>query len=129
MKAQYIKIDRDGHKYYYSDKEMTQLHREDGPACEYVTGSKSWYLNGKCHREDGPAVECVDAYKDWYLNGIRHRENGPAVEYSNGNKDWFFNGKKVTQEEHALLTKKVPKININGKEFTLEELNNLIKRL
>lgn len=103
MKAQYITIDDEG-KYYYSDKKMTLLHHEDGPACEYVDGTKFWYLNDKCHREDGPAIE-----------------------YSNGHKLWYFDGKNITQEEHACLTKKVPTININGKEFTLEELNSLIK--
>jgi len=25
-----------------------KLHREDGPAIEYETGNKSWYLNDEC---------------------------------------------------------------------------------
>ena len=29
---------------WYNEK--GQPHREDGPACEYSDGSKSWYLNG-----------------------------------------------------------------------------------
>ena len=69
MKAQYIKIDEDGHKFYYSDHEMRIRHREDGPAIEWADGSKSWYLNGKRHHEDGPAIEWVDGSKWWYLNG------------------------------------------------------------
>ena len=69
MKAQYIKIDEDGHKFYYSDHEMRIRHREDGPAIEWADGSKSWYLNGERHREDGPAIEWVDGSKWWYLNG------------------------------------------------------------
>jgi hypothetical protein len=69
MKAQYIKIDEDGGKYYYSDREMTVRHREDGPAVEYSNGDKTWWYNGKCHREDGPAVEFVCGRKSWYLNG------------------------------------------------------------
>jgi hypothetical protein len=40
----------------------------DGPACEYVDGSKSWFLNGKRHRVDGPAIEYADGTKYWYLN-------------------------------------------------------------
>ena len=28
-----------------------------------------WYLNGKLHREDGPAVEYPSGDKYWYLNG------------------------------------------------------------
>jgi hypothetical protein len=47
MTPQYIKITEIGSKYYFKDKAMTILHREDGPAIEYASGSKSWYLNGK----------------------------------------------------------------------------------
>tara|TARA_R110000868_G_scaffold60676_2_gene184990 strand:+ start:6792 stop:7115 length:324 start_codon:yes stop_codon:yes gene_type:complete len=100
MKAQYIKIDDEG-KYYYSDKKMTLFHREDGPACEYISGTKAWYLNGDCHRQDGPAIE-----------------------YTNGTKGWYFYNKNVTQAEHTLLT---THITINGKEFTLAELKALIE--
>ncbi len=34
--------------------ERGELHREDGPAIEYTSGTKMWYQNGKLHREDGP---------------------------------------------------------------------------
>jgi hypothetical protein len=125
----YIKIDKSGDKVYYSDENMTVLHREDGPAIEWndgfkewwlngklhretgpaiesANGSKSWYLNGKRHREDGPAIEWHDGYKEWYLNGKLHREDGPAVEYADGYKEWWLNGKSVTQEEHAKRTQK-----------------------
>ena len=110
MKAQYIKIDRDGHKYYYSNKEMTQLHRENGPACEYASGNS---------RKSGTKI--------WYLNGQCHRQDGAAIEYTNGIKYWYFYNRHVTEAEHTLLTKKVPHITINGKEFTVEELKILIK--
>ena len=68
MTPQYIKIDKDGDKFYYKDKQMTILHREDGPAVEYHTGYKSWWINGERHREDGPAVEWSDGSKAWYIN-------------------------------------------------------------
>jgi hypothetical protein len=54
-----------------------ELHREDGPAIEYVDGSKEWWVNGKLHREDGPAIEYVDGSKEWwkkgraYIDGVR----------------------------------------------------------
>lgn len=32
------------------------LHREDGPAVEYLTGVTEWWLNGSLHRLDGPAI-------------------------------------------------------------------------
>jgi hypothetical protein len=70
MTPQYILINEDGSKFYYKDKEMTILHREDGPAVEYHTGYKSWYINGERHREDGPAVVYSNGSKSWYLNNI-----------------------------------------------------------
>jgi len=68
MKPQYIKINEYGNKFYYSDREMMVLHREDGPAVEHTDGYKSWYLNGKRHREDGPAIEYLNGSKSWWLN-------------------------------------------------------------
>jgi hypothetical protein len=68
MTPQYIKIYEDGNKFYYKDKEMTILHREDGPAVEWSNGNKFWYLNDVLHREDGPAVEWINGDKVWFLN-------------------------------------------------------------
>ena len=45
------------------------LHREDGPAIEFVNGDKFWYFNGRFHREEGPAIEYADGYKSWYYHG------------------------------------------------------------
>jgi hypothetical protein len=47
MEAQYIKINENGSKYYYKDREMTIPHRTDGPAIEWSGGTKSWCINGK----------------------------------------------------------------------------------
>ena len=68
QKEQFIYINECGDKYYYSDREMTIYHREDGPAIEGFDGGKWWFLNGKRHREDGPAYESVRGYKEWFLN-------------------------------------------------------------
>jgi len=38
-------------------------------------GDKFWYLNDKVHREDGPAAEYIDGRKGWYLNGNKHTES------------------------------------------------------
>ena len=83
MKAQHIEIDENGHKFYYSDREMQILHREDGPAIEWFNGSKSWWVNGRLHREDGPAA-------------IWH----------NGRKSWYLNDERVSEAEHKQLTAK-----------------------
>ncbi len=50
------------------------LHREDGPAVEYASGSKYWYQNGLAHRIDGPAYmyKHMGAFNNsYYLNGKR----------------------------------------------------------
>jgi hypothetical protein len=126
MKAQYIEIDEDENKFYYSDKEMKILHREDGPAVEWEDGDKSWWLNGKHHREDGPASEWGDGGKFWFLNGERHREDGPAIERANGYKEWWLNDIQYSQIGFNKKMNLAPTININGQEFTVEELNSLI---
>ena len=46
MKTQYIEK-TDALTRYFSDKEMTILHREDGAAVEHTDGTKSWYKNGE----------------------------------------------------------------------------------
>ena len=33
---------------------------------------KAWYKDGKWHREDGPAMEYVNGSKYWYLNDVRY---------------------------------------------------------
>ena len=66
-KEQFIHI-KNGNKFYYSDRQMTVLHREDGPAYEGYDGHKEWWLNGKLHREDGPAIAYTNGSKAWFLN-------------------------------------------------------------
>ena len=69
------------------------------PECRtYPTGTKRWYLNGNLHREDGPACEFATGGKSWWLNGKRHREDGPAVEHSDGFKSWWLNHEEVHPE-------------------------------
>ncbi|AFM54614.1 hypothetical protein P12053L_09 [Celeribacter phage P12053L] len=71
-----VKVYDDGIKEWYLNK---QLHREDGPACEYSNGTKYWYLNGRLHREDGPAIEWANGSKEWYLKGKLYHIEGPAI--------------------------------------------------
>ena len=126
MRTQYILKNKNG-TFYYSDKKMKKLHREDGPAVEWADGkNKDWYLNGKRHREDGPAIECSNGTKFWYLNGKLHREDGPAIEGAYGSKSWYLNGQELSKAEWEKRVMKKKTININGKAFTIEELNNLI---
>jgi hypothetical protein len=52
MTPQYIRINDLGSKYYFKDKEMKILHREDGPAVERINGDKYWYLNNVSYTEE-----------------------------------------------------------------------------
>jgi hypothetical protein len=110
-----VRVDKDAARYYSSciqqklvkkrftviiideQKVMYKLNgkffRQDGPAIEWVNGTKKWYIDGKKHRTDGPAVEWYNGYKEWWVHGLLHREDGPAIEYSNGHREWRVNGK------------------------------------
>jgi hypothetical protein len=77
-----------------------ELHREDGPAIEWNSGTKVWYLNGLLHREDGPAREFSNGTKVWWLNGNCHREDGPAYEGSDGDKWWYLNSESYSEQEY-----------------------------
>jgi hypothetical protein len=96
----YNRIEKDYYvTYYYLNN---KLHRIDGPAEIWVTGTKEWWQNGKLHRDDGPAVEYSNGIKAWYQNGLRHRLDGPAIELSDGYKEWWIEGKPIkcsSQEE------------------------------
>ena len=104
MKKQYIMIDEDGNYFYYSDKEMTIPHRENGPAVEYADGDRVWYLDGKLHRENGPAVEFGDENRVWCIHGQCHRLDGPVVEFDVG-IEWWIKGKTYTEEEFIKAVK------------------------
>jgi len=60
-------IDANGTKWWHNSQ--GQIHRDDGPAVEFASGSKSWWKNGELHREDGPAREYADGTKYWHING------------------------------------------------------------
>lgn len=111
MKAQYITIQADGSKSYYSDKKMTKLHREDGPAIERPYGYRAWFINNLRHRVDGPAIE-DDLMRNFGDVG-----------------SWFIQGSEVTEQEHYRYYNptKEATIKINGKAFTIKQLADLIE--
>jgi hypothetical protein len=121
MKTYQVTVFADKTEWKFDGK----LHREDGPAVEWVDGYKEWYINGEYHREGGPAVEYVSGDKYWYINGKHHREDGPAVEYANGDKFWFINGKYHREDGPAVERADGRKYwYINGEEMTAEEFNS-----
>lgn len=64
-----IKTHQDGSKEYWVDG---RLHREDGPAIDYVNGTQYWYKHGKLHREDGPAIMWWDGRQYWFLDDLEY---------------------------------------------------------
>ena len=95
-----------------------ELHREDGPAIEYIDGSKEWGVNGKCHRTDGPAIEYTTGTKAWYLNGNRHRTDGPAIERVDRSRAWYLNGQEYSEQEFNQMTQ--------CKELSVAEIEQLL---
>lgn len=83
--------------------DVRHLHREDGPAIEYASGDKEWWLNNVLHREDGPAVVRKNKMA-WYINGLLHREDGPAIERTDYvgslSKEYWLCGVSVTENEY-----------------------------
>lgn len=95
--------------YRKTSNQDSDLHREDGPAIEYVNGDKICLINHKRHRKNGPAVERANGDKEWFFEGKLHREDGPAVEWINGDKEWWFGGQRVivsSQEDFEKWLKK-----------------------
>jgi len=71
-------------------------------------GTKWWRLNGQLHRENGPSIEYLSGTKTYHLHGQLHRIDGPAVEYFNGAKYWYYYDRPIncrSQEEFKKLIK------------------------
>ncbi len=79
------------------------IHRDNAPAIVYSDGYQCWYRHGQLHREDGPACEYI-ALADstvFYNNNLLYSRRGPIIEYKNEKetKFWFLNGMRYSQEE------------------------------
>ena len=66
-----IKTHADGSKEYW---ENGRLHREGGPACDFVNGHKAWHKHGKLHNETGPAIVWPDGREYWFLDDVQYPE-------------------------------------------------------
>ena len=65
-----LRVDINGTKIWRN--KQGQLHRRGGPAVEFTSGEKNWYVNGEPHRLDGPAIEWPDGNKLWYIDGVNY---------------------------------------------------------
>jgi hypothetical protein len=68
MTTQYIEH-LNGNTYYYSDRDMTILHREDGPALIWSDGYEAHYIDNKRHNPKGAAITSARGYKEWWIDG------------------------------------------------------------
>jgi len=53
-----LETDEFGTTRYFDSK--GNLHREDGPAVEHISGEVMYFIHGRLHREDGPAYASAD---------------------------------------------------------------------
>jgi hypothetical protein len=65
-KSKSIKIEK--FDYVVWTNEKGKLHREDGPAIVWTTGTSAWYINDKMHRLDGPAIVSLNGVVTWCIN-------------------------------------------------------------
>jgi hypothetical protein len=80
-----------------------------------INGCTCYYNeNNQYHRTDGPAIEWASGDKEWYVNGKRHRTDGPAIEWSSGTKEWWVDGFYLTEDQFNLRyppkTAELPKV-------------------
>ncbi len=83
-------------KILYSFKSRNDVPNDFTGICKINKNCNSinHYDSGKLHRINGPAIEYESGDKFYYVDDKIHREDGPAVEYSNGDKIWCINGKQ-----------------------------------
>lgn len=93
-----VTIVNDGIKFTLDDKP----HRTGGPAIEYTSGARLWFLCREMHRLDRSAMELSDGERRWYQNGNLHREDGPAIEFAGGARWWYFDGQLHREDSPAV---------------------------
>ena len=81
-----VEVDDVGTRRYYNS--AGDLHRDEGPAVEFVDKSERWFQDGLCHRDNGPAFITARGTRKWAINGRLHRTDGPAIEWSDGEEEW-----------------------------------------
>lgn len=85
-----------------------ERHRENGPAEIIMYGgkvlSKAWYWRGQKHRDKDLPAEVSQGNKFWYRYGLVHRVGGPAIEYANKEKLWYHNGKQHRLDGPAVVS-------------------------
>ena len=113
----------------YTVEEFNRLPINERTGClKHSSGDKRWFKEGKLHREGGPAIEFVDGEKRWFKEGKLHREDGPAIEWADGYKEFWlkdvsYSSEKGFKQALAKLNKNKPVIKENV--YTVEEFFKL----
>jgi len=70
-KLEYTK--EDYYKLFFAEDHY--VDRKDGPAVEWLDGSKHWYIDNRLHRLDGPAAEWADGTRGWWIDDVCFTED------------------------------------------------------
>lgn len=78
--------------YYFKNDEVLYISKPSNLHFSTKEDSTPWFgVAGKIlHRIDGPAVEFQSGFKAYYLHGVRHRIDGPAIIHPQINKNFYF---------------------------------------
>ena len=70
-----------------------------------VDGATRWLLGDQLHRDDGPAIEFMDGTLMWFQHGLFHRVDGAAIEWAPPNLPWgwFIHGVEYSEDDYNLL--------------------------
>ena len=87
--------------------EHGKIHRKDGPAMLWPSGTEKWFYKGRKHRKDGPAITYSTGGEVWYLDGRCHRDgNLPAYTHADGYKQWRYRGMFITEAPKVTPTER-----------------------
>lgn len=83
---------------------LDALYRELNGSCVVETPYGRFHYNylRELDRRDGPAIEYVSGTRVWYQRGVRHRIGGAAVEHPDGRQEWFIYGRRYIKEPHYI---------------------------
>ena len=67
--------------------------KRGGASCLAFKNKKAY-----AHRTDGPAYEYCSGFKSWWLNGERHRFRYPAIIWEDGQTSYWEKGKMIKEK-------------------------------
>lgn len=83
---------------YYNTQ--NQLHNDEGPAVEFISGVKEWFYRGMRHNSHGPAIIEATGTLYYYLYDKTHRIDGPAIIWSDGDIEYWIEGNPIEIKDY-----------------------------